>query len=163
MRSRARRLRRPGRRSSRRRRSTTARCTVDQDRRSPLLRPSVQPATPQGLVIGATPSQQRRRSTVHADRGSGQKLAMVELAPAGASLIPGSPGRIKPAIPFSDARGKLPLPAQGRRALGFRREDAIRRSSRRESLSRRGFPPKSRRHVTAGLFTLENSAAMGNS
>jgi murein hydrolase activator len=51
--------------------------------------------------------------------GTGQKMAMVELAPGGASLIPGSPGRIKPAIPFSDARGKLPLPAQGRRALTF--------------------------------------------
>ncbi|MFT3733003.1 MAG: peptidoglycan DD-metalloendopeptidase family protein [Hyphomicrobium sp.] len=49
----------------------------------------------------------------------GQKVAMVELEPAGASLVPGSPGRIKPAIPFSDARGKLPLPAQGRRALAF--------------------------------------------
>jgi murein hydrolase activator len=49
----------------------------------------------------------------------GPKVAMVELAPAGASLIPGSAGRIKPAIPFSDARGKLPLPAQGRRALTF--------------------------------------------
>jgi septal ring factor EnvC (AmiA/AmiB activator) len=44
---------------------------------------------------------------------------MVELAPSGASLIPGSPGRIKPAIPFGSARGKLPLPAQGRRALAF--------------------------------------------
>jgi septal ring factor EnvC (AmiA/AmiB activator) len=44
---------------------------------------------------------------------------MVELAPGGSSLISGSPGRIKPAIPFSDARGKLPLPAQGRRALTF--------------------------------------------
>jgi septal ring factor EnvC (AmiA/AmiB activator) len=44
---------------------------------------------------------------------------MVELAPSGASLIAGSPGRIKPAIPFSLARAKLPLPAQGRRALGF--------------------------------------------
>ncbi len=50
---------------------------------------------------------------------SGQKVAMVELEPGGASLVPGSPGRIKPAIAFSDARGKLPLPAQGRRALAF--------------------------------------------
>lgn len=54
-----------------------------------------------------------------AQSAGGQKLAMVELAPGGASLIPGSAGRIKPAIPFSDARGKLPLPAQGRRALTF--------------------------------------------
>jgi len=47
------------------------------------------------------------------------KQAIVELAPSGGSLIPGNPGRIKPAIPFSVARGKLPLPAQGRRALDF--------------------------------------------
>ena len=49
---------------------------------------------------------------------AGAKLAMVELAPSGASLTSGSFGRIKPAIPFSDARGKLPLPAQGRRGAG---------------------------------------------
>jgi septal ring factor EnvC (AmiA/AmiB activator) len=47
------------------------------------------------------------------------KQAIVELAPSGGSLIPGNPGRIKPAIPFAQARGKLPLPAQGRRALDF--------------------------------------------
>ena len=47
------------------------------------------------------------------------KQAVIELAPSGASLIPGNAGRIKPAIPFASARGKLPLPAQGRRALAF--------------------------------------------
>ncbi|HEY8194831.1 MAG TPA: peptidoglycan DD-metalloendopeptidase family protein [Hyphomicrobium sp.] len=47
------------------------------------------------------------------------KQAMIELAPSGASLIPGNSGRIKPAIPFASAQGKLPLPAQGRRALAF--------------------------------------------
>ena len=47
------------------------------------------------------------------------KPQIVELAPSGASLLPGSPGRIKPAIPFSDARAKLPLPAQGRRVLAY--------------------------------------------
>jgi septal ring factor EnvC (AmiA/AmiB activator) len=40
----------------------------------------------------------------------------VELAP-GATL--GSPGRIKPEIAFSEANGRLPLPAQGRQVLGF--------------------------------------------
>jgi septal ring factor EnvC (AmiA/AmiB activator) len=30
-----------------------------------------------------------------------------------------TPGRIKPAIPFPDARGLLPLPAQGKRVLAF--------------------------------------------
>ena len=47
------------------------------------------------------------------------KPQIVELAPSGASLLPGSPGRIKPAIPFSAARAKLPLPAQGRRVLAY--------------------------------------------
>jgi septal ring factor EnvC (AmiA/AmiB activator) len=42
----------------------------------------------------------------------------VELAP-GVSLVPGSPGRIKPAIAFNVAKGKLPMPAQGRRVLSF--------------------------------------------
>ncbi|MET0639297.1 MAG: peptidoglycan DD-metalloendopeptidase family protein [Hyphomicrobium sp.] len=50
---------------------------------------------------------------------AGSKVAMVELEPGGASLVPGSPGRIRPAISFSEARSKLPLPAQGRRALAF--------------------------------------------
>jgi septal ring factor EnvC (AmiA/AmiB activator) len=41
---------------------------------------------------------------------------VVELSP-GATL--GSPGRIKPEIAFSDANGRLPMPAQGRQVLGF--------------------------------------------
>ena len=41
---------------------------------------------------------------------------VVELAP-GTTL--GSPGRIKPEIPFAEAKGRLPLPAQGRQVLAF--------------------------------------------
>jgi septal ring factor EnvC (AmiA/AmiB activator) len=41
---------------------------------------------------------------------------VVELVP-GATL--GSPGRIKPEIPFAQATGRLPLPAQGRKVLAF--------------------------------------------
>lgn len=41
---------------------------------------------------------------------------VVELAP-GTTL--GSPGRIKPEIPFAKATGRLPLPAQGRQVLRF--------------------------------------------
>ena len=41
---------------------------------------------------------------------------VVELAP-GTTL--GSPGRIKPEIPFAVATGRLPLPAQGRQVLKF--------------------------------------------
>jgi septal ring factor EnvC (AmiA/AmiB activator) len=44
---------------------------------------------------------------------------VVELAPASNSLVPGSPGRIKPSIEFHLAKAKLPLPAQGRRVLSF--------------------------------------------
>jgi murein hydrolase activator len=47
------------------------------------------------------------------------KPPIIELAPAPAALMPGSPGRIKPAIPFATARAKLPMPAQGRRVLAF--------------------------------------------
>ena len=47
------------------------------------------------------------------------KPHIIELAPSQAALMPGSPGRIKPAIPFATARAKLPLPAQGRRMLTF--------------------------------------------
>ncbi len=47
------------------------------------------------------------------------KPQIVELAPSAAAAMPGNPGRIKPAIPFSTARGKLPMPAQGRRVLAY--------------------------------------------
>ena len=47
------------------------------------------------------------------------KPQIIELAPAPAALMPGSPGRIKPAMPFTAARAKLPMPAQGRRMLAF--------------------------------------------
>jgi murein hydrolase activator len=47
------------------------------------------------------------------------KPQIIEIAPSTANLMPGNPGRIKPAIPFALARAKLPLPAQGRRALAF--------------------------------------------
>lgn len=43
-------------------------------------------------------------------------MDVVELSP-GATL--GSPGRIKPEIAFSDAVGRLPMPAQGRQVLSF--------------------------------------------
>ena len=46
------------------------------------------------------------------------KPPIIELAPT-TVMMPGNAGRIKPAIPFATARAKLPLPAQGRRALAF--------------------------------------------
>jgi septal ring factor EnvC (AmiA/AmiB activator) len=48
------------------------------------------------------------------DRGSS-----VVLAPSSERVAMLTPGRIKPAIPFPEAKGLLPLPAQGRRVLTF--------------------------------------------
>ncbi len=45
--------------------------------------------------------------------------SVVELAPQATSLMPGKPDRIRPAMAFHDARGRLSLPARGRRVLGF--------------------------------------------
>ena len=45
--------------------------------------------------------------------------ASAVLAPTGDRVAMLTPGRIKPAIPFADAKGLLPLPAQGRRVLTF--------------------------------------------
>jgi septal ring factor EnvC (AmiA/AmiB activator) len=42
----------------------------------------------------------------------------VELSPKGGALT-GSPGRMKPAVPFHLAKAQLPMPAQGRRLLSF--------------------------------------------
>jgi septal ring factor EnvC (AmiA/AmiB activator) len=48
--------------------------------------------------------------------GDAKTTDVVELSP-GATL--GSPGRIKPEIAFADAKGRLPLPVQGRQVLKF--------------------------------------------
>ncbi len=45
--------------------------------------------------------------------------SIVELAPATTAISPGKPDRISPAVPFQMAKGKLPMPARGRQALGF--------------------------------------------
>jgi septal ring factor EnvC (AmiA/AmiB activator) len=45
--------------------------------------------------------------------------SIVEMAPSATGLMPGNPDRISPAVPFQSAKGKLPLPARGRKALGF--------------------------------------------
>jgi septal ring factor EnvC (AmiA/AmiB activator) len=43
----------------------------------------------------------------------------VVLAPSSERVAMLTPGRIKPALPFPEAKGLLPLPAQGRRVLTF--------------------------------------------
>ncbi len=44
---------------------------------------------------------------------------VVVMAPVETAAVMSNPGRIKPAIPFHQARGKLPLPASGKRVLNF--------------------------------------------
>ena len=44
---------------------------------------------------------------------------VVVLAPVETAAVMSNPGRIKPAIPFQQARGKLPLPASGKRVLNY--------------------------------------------
>ena len=48
-----------------------------------------------------------------------ERGSSVVLAPSSERVAMLTPGRIKPAVPFPDARGLLPLPAQGRRVLTF--------------------------------------------
>jgi murein hydrolase activator len=47
------------------------------------------------------------------------RTAAAVLAPSTGSVAMLSPGRIRPDIPFVQARGQLPLPAQGRHVVGF--------------------------------------------
>jgi septal ring factor EnvC (AmiA/AmiB activator) len=70
--------------------------------------------------LGAYDAEARKQAAAP-DGGKGtaeppKPTDVVELAP-GTTL--GSPGRIKPEIPFAQATGRLPLPAQGRRVLAF--------------------------------------------
>ena len=44
---------------------------------------------------------------------------VVVLAPVETAAVMSNPGRIKPAIPFQQAKGKLPLPASGKRVLNY--------------------------------------------
>jgi len=79
-----------------------------------MASPSAAPSAAHGPAVAVAAPPSPAPTTAN-----GQKVAMIELAPGSSPLAGANPGRIEPAIPFSDARGKLPLPAQGRRALGF--------------------------------------------
>ena len=82
----------------------------------------------EGAPAAADPGAVSKTAGDSAKQGEGEKIAAltptpkspnyVELAP-GASLVPGSPGRIKPALPFVKTKARLPLPAQGRQVLSF--------------------------------------------
>jgi septal ring factor EnvC (AmiA/AmiB activator) len=72
------------------------------------------PASPKPAPGGTAGTGQPTPASPAEDRGSS-----VVLAPSSERVAMLTPGRIKPAIPFADARGLLPLPAQGRRVLTF--------------------------------------------
>ena len=71
------------------------------------------PATPP-----RQPAQQAAGSAAKAPEIAAPQPSVV-LAPAGDRVAMASPGRIQPAVPFHLAKGRLPLPAQGRRVLSF--------------------------------------------
>lgn len=49
----------------------------------------------------------------------GDRAAAAVLAPSAGSVAMLSPGRIRPDIPFVQAKGQLPMPAQGRKVFAF--------------------------------------------
>jgi septal ring factor EnvC (AmiA/AmiB activator) len=70
--------------------------------------PSASASPPPGSTAGPTPPSPTEDPS-----------SSVVLAPSGDRVAMLTPGRIKPAIPFAEAKGLLPLPAQGRRVLTF--------------------------------------------
>jgi len=66
------------------------------------------PAAPPADAKAASPS-----------RSPDERGSSVVLAPSSERLAMLTPDRIKPAIPFPDAKGLLPLPVQGKRVLTF--------------------------------------------
>jgi len=82
------------------------------------------PASPAPLVTGSAKDakdakQSKAASIAPAAGGPDDRGPSVVLAPSSERVAMLTPGRIKPAIPFPEARGLLPLPAQGRRVLTF--------------------------------------------
>ncbi len=71
------------------------------------------PATPQ-----SPPTQQAALPPAKGPEIAAPQPSVI-LAPSGDRVAMASPGRIQPAIPFHLAKGRLPLPAQGRRVLSF--------------------------------------------
>ena len=81
--------------------------------------PAVVPAAPVATdTQPATPETETKVAALTPPPAPRLKPPIIELAPA-AAMMPGNAGRIKPEIPFALAKAKLPMPAQGRRALAF--------------------------------------------
>jgi murein hydrolase activator len=68
--------------------------------------PAADPSTKSAAGAGRGPAEERDTSIVLAPSG-GDRVAML------------TPGRIKPQIAFSDAKGILPMPVSGKRVLKF--------------------------------------------
>jgi len=83
---------------------------------SPAGAPVTAPAVPPSA---APPQDEKTEVAALNPPQSAPPGSIVELAPSMTSLVPGNPGRIKPAIAFELAKAKLPLPAQGRRVISF--------------------------------------------
>jgi murein hydrolase activator len=77
---------------------------------------SAAPTQPAG---GATPADPKTTGSLPPGAGSPNDRGSVVLAPSSERVAMLTPGRIKPALPFPEAKGLLPLPAQGRRVLTF--------------------------------------------
>ncbi len=74
---------------------------------------------PAGVTAGPSIAAGPPTNDKNTDAAAPGDVRVVELAPATTSLVPGSTGRIKPAIPFHLAKAKLPMPVSGRRVLTF--------------------------------------------
>ena len=64
-----------------------------------------------------TPAQAPITSPAPAEAKAGP--AMAQLVPSASQLASLSPGLMRPALPFVQTKGSLPMPAQGKRVLGF--------------------------------------------
>jgi murein hydrolase activator len=70
-------------------------------------------------AAAAEPTPSARDAKVATASPAPNHAGPVVLAPAGDRVAMLTPGRIKPAMPFPEAKGLLPLPAQGKRVLAF--------------------------------------------
>jgi septal ring factor EnvC (AmiA/AmiB activator) len=90
----------------------------------PAAAPAPAPAPP---TTGPAPSAEALAQAPKAPPAAPQKQAAlappppaaVVLAPAGRHTASLNPARIKPAVPFAQTKGRLPLPANGKRILSF--------------------------------------------
>ena len=77
-------------------------------------------AGPPASTAGAGPADTKGAAAAPgASAGPDERGSSVVLAPSSERVAMLTPGRIKPAVPFPDAKGLLPLPVQGRRVLAF--------------------------------------------